>query len=92
MLSFQGKNGEREREERIYFCLVGATFCVSAAEVNNPRTPSCASRHLERRENYFITGKGNRSRPTKIQIYRKRAEEEKARREKEDAPVALKEA
>jgi len=67
MLSFQDKK-ERERErERKGFTFVSATFCVSVAEINNPRIPSCASRHLEKRENYFIAGEGNLL--PKIQIY-----------------------
>jgi len=77
MLSFQDKKEretERKREKKIYFRLVSATVCVSVAEINNPLTPSCASRHLEKRENYFIAGEG-KSLP-KIQIYQKWIKEE----------------
>lgn len=34
-------------------------LCLSAAEVNNPRTPSCASRRPESGESYFIGRAGN---------------------------------
>lgn len=86
---YRGKKGVRD--EGIYF-LVGVSFCVSAAEVNNPRTPSCASRHLESEGSYFIAGKGNRLRPAKIQIFRKSTEEKETggRGRNEDAlSVAL---
>lgn len=80
-LFFRLSGKKIEREEGIYFRLVGVSFCVSAAEVNNPQTPSCASRHLESEGSYFIAGKENRLRPAKIQIFRKCTEKETEERE-----------